>query len=565
MSEKSWVFDHLLGTIEAIVNNNAAEILAKDKAIGDELTAPIYRGLPTCKSRSAQFALIHKSIELGETRFRERSEGLSKETLMSIVRRAPVGFLGGAELLLASLIVKYGTPDPAASQAVDYQGGHGLAIVFTEETVATACELMSIAKTMNHLCGMARWLGKGGKLTAPSGAGLVVDLPEAVRSAVDAYERRRVRDQILDDKGFFAPQKEPAKWSQYRIPNLAKFEARMIEAPLASDRWLSFERLPLMLDGGALASILHAYETPILEIYGAGVDPILHSLTALAVLIHENTPKIVLTGDNMAFAPEATPQATEHKLGFAFGLARKGFLRLPRDTLIHNFGRVRTPLAPDQATGEALARAFIDAFLMPGEAADRIDPISGGAVPFLHQSTEDHVYVDILLIHDFLRGVIDNAKGWYASQHGDRFSLDLKRWLDELAPGAVVGARVPVNLPGGGVSDIDLLARDDRGLIVIECKAYAKSRSFMIGEPRAITQRRKRLDAAMTQARRITDVFARNVTAGETEFPRDLPVRTLVCSPTVEFLLPFDGLGLEREGIPNVVTPEELLAILRGP
>ena len=392
---------------------------------------------------------------------------------------------------------------------------------------------------------------------------LRVQLPERVTRAVMAYDRRQVSERLFDAGGFFAPQPHPGKWSQYRIPALVgSNSACMIEAPIRGGLQLSFERMSTMLDGAALASLLRAYETPLLEVYGVGADPILHFLTALAVLIESTSPAIVASGDGLAFCAEASSEATEHKIGFVFGLARKGFLRFPRAALIRHMGRVRTPLAPDQSTGEGLATAVIDAFLMRSDTAKKVDAVAGREVPFLHPSTDDHLYIDVLLIGDFLNGIIESAKGWYASQHGDRFVLDLKRWLDDGAPGAVVDARRPVGLAERGESDIDILARDSAGLIVVECKAFAKSRSFFIGAPAAVAQRRSRIKAAVAQARRTAAAFAREVAAGRTEFPADLPVRALVCSPTTEFLLPLDEHGMATNEIPNVLTPEELLEIL---
>lgn len=557
------VFDPILGMLETVINGNAAAILAEEGAIGLALTNPIRRGLSEHRSRAAQFALIHRAIEQGEVLFQQSCAGLPKEVVMAIARRAPTSFLDGADLLLATLIVKHTAPDEGRSWSMKAGDEHALALLVTPEEIGTVCRLISIAKTMNHLRGMARWLGKGGKLILETDGTLRVQQPAEVTEAVKAYDRRRVHGRLFDGAGFFSPQPDPAKWTQYRIPALLDLHgARMIEAPVGSDRWISFERWPTMVDGGGLANLLRAYETPLLETYGVGADPILHFLTALAVLIHDNSPGILGSADRLAFRTEASPEATEHKIGFAFGIARKGFIRFPRGELIHNVGRVRTPLAPDQAMGEALGAAFIDAFLLSSETTGNIDAIAASQVPFLHASTGDHLYIDVLLIGEFLNGLIEKAKSWYASQHGDRFLLDLKRWLDEVAPGAIAGARRPVKLENGAQSDIDLLARDATGLVVVECKAYAKSKAFLVGAPTAIAQRRRRIAAAVAQARRTAQAFAQEVTAGKTEFAAETPVRAMVCSPSTEFLLPLDEHGMAAPEIPNVLTPEDLLEVL---
>jgi hypothetical protein len=558
-----YVFDPLLGTLEEMINGNAGFLFAQSEEIKGRLTQPIRDDLAANRSREAQFRLIHRSIEQGEALFQETCADLPKKTLMSIARRAPSVVLDGADLLLATLIVKYGAPAPGRSWSVAAGNERGLAVLFTPDQVWAVCSLMTIATTMNHLRNMARWLGKGGKLIIDDENALRVIMPPAVRHAVEAYDGRRVSGRLFDRAGFFSPQPDPKKWSQYRIPVFVGLGAQMIEAPAGTDRKLSFERFATMLDGGGLANLLRAYETPLQEVYGIGADSILHFLTALAVLIHNNSPGLAGADGKLAFLRGENPADTERRIGFAFDLSRKGFLRHPRADLIHNIGRVRSPVAPDQETGEAHARNFIDAFLKPFEAAGDIDALVAGEVPFLHLSTDDHIYVDLLLLHDFLGGIIENAKSWYASQHGDRFVLDLKRWLDEMVPGAVVGSRRPVGLgPQAGKGDIDLLVRDRTGLIVVECKAYAKSRLFFLGAPGEITRRRGRIRAAAAQAQRTAEAFSRDVSGGLTEFPAETPVRWLVCSPTTEFLLPLDELGMETPEIPRVLTPEELLIVL---
>jgi hypothetical protein len=253
----------------------------------------------------------------------------------------------------------------------------------------------------------------------------------------------------------------------------------------------------------------------------------------------------------------------EHKLGFTFGLAQKGYLRFPREHLVGAIGAARTRWAPDEAGSMWMAKQFIDTFLVEEKDSLEIDLSGNTHAPLLHSSTDDHVYIDLLLIADFLVGLVDSGKQWYASQHGDRFVLALKRWVEQSNPLAIDGARRPVALPGTSArSDIDLLVVRKRTLIVVECKAYAKSREFLRGAPGAIAARRRVISKAVRQAERIADAFSSQITRGETEFSPDTHVEWLVCTPTQEFLVPLGEYGFAAPGVPRVITPEELIIFL---
>ncbi len=563
-TSKRAIFDPLLGFIEDFVNGNAQEVLARSSSLRQRIAAPIHAGLADAKTREQQFDLIQQAIEAAERLFAETTADVSKETLMAIARRAPAVFLDGADLLLASLIVKHAAPDPDRTATIHVGNTHNQVVALEGSELWATFDGIAIAITMNHLRDTARWLGKGGKLVAPSPVELTVDLPSEVKEAVAAYERRRPGGRLFDAGGFFSPQPDPVKWSNYRIPVFMRVGGQMIEAPIGSERWLSFDRFASQMDGGGLARLLRHYDEALVEQWGVGADPILHVLTALAVQIFHSSPQLDLSRERPGFTPSGTPEDTEHRIGFAFGLARKGFLRLPRATLPYSFGQVRSPLAPDQDEGERLTTAFLDAFLVGPERARAMDVIAAKATPFFHLSADEMVYIDLLLVGDFLAGVIEGAKEWYASQHGDRFVVNLKSWLDEAAPGCVAGARIPVALLDTTArSDIDLLVRRGDTLITVECKAYAKSRAFMVGHPRAITDRRGKIREAARQAQRTCEAYRRQVAAGQTEFSPGTPVEWLVCSPTVEFLKPLGENGLFSEATPRIVTPEELLEILR--
>lgn len=561
LSERS-IFDPIVGFMEDFVYGNSAEVKKRSGVLRQKIAASIHAGLEANTTRKRQFDLVQQAINEAEALFANTIAGISKEVLMSIARRAPSSFLDGADLLLASLIIKHAISHPARTATVRTENAHNLLVAFTEEDLWATLDAMTIAASMNNLRDLARWIGKGGKLIAPSPHEITIERSTEVILAVESYETRR-SGRLFDAGGFFSPQSDPERWSNYRIPMFLTLTKQTVESPIGSQRWLAFERYATQIDGGGLARLLRGYEDALIEKWGVGSDPILHVLTALSVLICHSSPQLVKRTGGLGFLPSETAKITEQRIEFAFGLARKGFLRFPRASLPYELGRVITPLSHDQKEGERLANAFLDAFLIDPDRARDMDVIAAKNIPFLHLSTDGQVYIDLLLVGDFLGAVIDGGKDWYAAQHGDRFVLDLKRWLDEIAPGSVVGARIPVPLPYcAAPSDVDLLVQRGGTLITIECKAYAKSRDFMIGAPRAVTARRGKIREAARQAKRTFEAFRRQVAAGQTEFPATSQVDWLVCSPTVEFLKPLSENGMFNETMARIVTPEELLQIL---
>lgn len=477
---------------------------------------------------------------------------------MSLGRRAPPVFLDGSELLFAALIAKHLGPQRRNECSVRRNRDYALELEVTDEDLWLTFGLIALAKTMSWLRNLARWVGKGGRLEIEA-TRITVNVPERIREAVQHYERRR-QLRMLASGGFFAPNSQPVIESQVRIPTLIRSEW-MTEAPLGSGRWLRFERYPAMVDGQDFARLIKAYDDPLQDLFRASADAVLHALTALATLIEYSSPILTRHDGYFATHPAVDQDTEEREIGFAFGLGRKGFLRFPRDDLIRKMGHVRTIFVRDDRSGEDLAREFVNSISGRSLERSESDVIAGRAVPFIHPSSDDYVYVDILLLGDFIEGLLERVKDWYASQHGDRFVLDLKRWLEREVPGALRGFRRPVSLARGR-TDIDLLVSDKHRLWAIECKAYAKSRAFMVGAPQAVAQRRGKIREAVAQAKRGAAALAREISGGLTEFDPSIPVEWLVCCPSQEFLLPLGEHGMASPSVPRVLTPEELLSLV---
>jgi len=164
---------------------------------------------------------------------------------------------------------------------------------------------------------------------------------------------------------------------------------------------------------------------------------------------------------------------------------------------------------------------------------------------------------------DFLRWLVLRSKEWFSSQHGDRFTLALKRMLNEQVPGAqVLSWKDDYVAPSGERCEVDLLVEKDGVLYVIECKAYAKSRAFWLGEPRATSRRTQKVADAVRQARKAAAIVQEIADAGMYGLRRVDRVEWVACFPSQEFLKPVDKYGYLSHRIPRVCTPEELASHL---
>lgn len=549
-------YDELTGHLERFVATNGPELASRSTATLGVVTEPLLRTRHGTRSRVRQFAVLRNCVSVAIGLFERTCARMPKDVLMAVARRAPASYTGRSDLVLATLIAKYGRSDRAAGTTVRHGRSDDHHIPLTDADFFDAIALVELARMIHELTGDARAVGKGGRITFPEAGGFRVEAPAGVMSAMAAYERRRPRFDAFGSSGVFDPLRAATTSTGFVIPGFrASREHTYIEAPIGSGRRLLFNRLFCIFDGGPTASLLRSYDDAIRETWNVGAEHILHFLTAVSLLIAATTPTVGEDGENVGFEFDEDPDAFAHRLRFTFDLANKGFLRMRRATLVARLGSVETPAASTAVAGERLVAEFIDAFAIADDRRNDIDPQYPDVVPLLHPSDDGFLYVDLLLALDFLVSVIERCKEWYASQHGDRFVLNLKRWLDAEAPGAVVGARIPVRL-GKGIGDVDLLVKTPTTLFTVECKAYGKSRDFMLGAPRAVSERRRRIREAVLQADRTAEAFARTTRPS-------LPVRGLVCTPSVEFLMPLDEHGLVDGGTPRVLTPEELLRVAR--
>jgi hypothetical protein len=173
------------------------------------------------------------------------------------------------------------------------------------------------------------------------------------------------------------------------------------------------------------------------------------------------------------------------------------------------------------------------------------------------------VYVDVQATGDFLRDLVGKGKEWFATQHGDRFTLAVKRRVERERPEVeVVGWKQEVRADDGHQVECDLLLATKSTLLVVECKAFEKSAQFYRGDRKAVRFRSLKLKKALGQAREGATAVQQAVARADISIPKRARVEAVVCTPAQEFVHPVGAFGFIAPEIPRICTPEELLSAL---
>jgi hypothetical protein len=110
--------------------------------------------------------------------------------------------------------------------------------------------------------------------------------------------------------------------------------------------------------------------------------------------------------------------------------------------------------------------------------------------------------------------------------------------------------------------ECDLILATQSALFVVECKAFAKSRDFLRGDPKAVQLRSLKLQEFFRQAEAQAAAVAQAVFRRQDGLPLRTLIKPVVCTPSQEFIHPLGAFGFLMDKIPGVCTPEELVFVL---
>lgn len=463
-------------------------------------------------------------------------------------------------------IVKYSnwTQDTTLGQ-VKMDNQFGVVFSITEKDLFNCCDIATLSRILDEMNGIKRWLGKGANILHKGFGKVDIQIPPEVKLAVEHYERRRPHNSILADEALFLDKSTQIPIIESFVKNpliILKQASPSLSSAIINKTGETF-RLKYTLipiNPKTFIDLIRPYEEAIEDIFKINLDAIMHLLISFSTLL---LTSILLPDDSNKFAFDQSPtdEIFKHKFQFMVKFYQKGFLRFPEDHLRESLSSIPIPPYSDSLiNAQKLVTTFFSSFLLKEQGREKIDVASLQPIPLIYTSPSNNCYLDFLWVDDFLRYLIKRAREWFPSQHGDRFTLALKRLIKQQSTKAVViSQNREYKSSSGKRTEIDLLIKVGSILYVVECKAYAKSRQFWLGTPKAINDRLSRIKKAVNQAKKAANVLTDILKSGNLAISEVSKVEWVVCTPTQEFLKPLDIFGLLAENIPRVCTPEELI------
>lgn len=482
------------------------------------------------------------------------------------IRKTSGKFMGSNAETYAWLgLLKYAatTEDQSALPLNETGTNFSIGLLFQRDDLLNTSRLLYLASLLDAIGNTYRWVGKGCELEPTEEFPIRRRAAEEVDAAVEFYERRRPSDALFRDQGLLY--NSQSRDQGIHFVGLARINSRRFTVSKWRESWPAV-RMIVPLPANTAIQILGGYSEAIQDLYGVRLDALFHFLTGLAANIFNSVPSFDFTetGDIALLPREGEEeQGFKSRVQFLLTFVDKGYFRFPRATWLENMARVRSPWAQSDAESRELTEEFFQGFCLDDNRRTMIDISTLRPVPFCFKTAKDWVYVDVQSTGDFLAHLLESAKDWFGTQHGDRFTLAVKRLIQTNLPEVeIVGWKREVSSEGQRVNEVDILLATDSALWVVECKAIAKSPEFFRGDRDAVRWRTLKLKSAFEQVRRQSVAVQDAISSGEDWIPIRKRIEIVVCTPAQEFIYPMNAFGFIAENIPRICTPEELLRAL---
>lgn len=536
------------------------------KGIWDHVMAPLTDVLgKTVRGNKAQ-KVLRECFVRGEEQFLNISSRHSLEFWLPAVRdlRGRIHPIDNYEIYLTLGLVKYSNPIGDVCSMGKIDSSFDVKLDYTNEDLLDAQRIAYLAFLLAGIGNVYRRIGKGSILKPTTDLPLRDEAPEPVNAAIKSYDVRRPSTELFRDMGIM--HNVPSEISELYFMAVAPARPHVqFVVPEWNQSWPCV-RLPAPFNAGPIIRVLEDYRDAVEDIYGNPLASLLHFLTGLSALTSASIPILEELDDDKIRLKAKTGDdegAWRNSVDFLTGFSRKGYFRFPEEHWIKTFAKVRSPWADTEDESIKRIKQCLSGFGLTSASREGINLSALRPVPFCFKAASDLVYVDVQAIPDFLRGLIEASKEWFATQGGDRFTLALKRRVEIERPEVeIVGWKQDVPVEGGHPIECDLLLATGSTLFVIECKAFAKSLEFYRGDLDAVNFRTLKLKDAMKQAQKQALAVNEVIRNGGASIPKRGRVEAIVCMPTQEFICPIDAFGFVVENIPRICTPEELFRAL---
>ncbi|MFT3907951.1 MAG: NERD domain-containing protein [Ferruginibacter sp.] len=560
-------FDKVTHTIEEFVNANSEEFHQIKLSVKDEVYSPFKEHTNTWLSISASESLISTCRDIAIEKIELLVKNYATEMWYIIIRRFPNNAFPNPTwhyyCTLAAL--KWSTDQNIFSTGyynIEKPGTQEASFAITNELLFDALRLASYCDCLANLTNKQRWIGKGLKLFVDAGLNLILSNDQAVIESVRAYEARRPKNMMFEETGnpylSFKVTKAEILFLTDTIDRLPIYIPK-------SNLTLFFNRFPNLVNVESMLEYLGPYREAIFDLYHIKIEAIIQTYYALSQLIISTIPfdQIDFLNGKIILNSDPSKPEDNHRLHFFFGICHKAYLRFQLNYLKSQLSIVhKHPLIATEKTTKELIEDFFNTFLLDESKKNSIDLLQLNNPPIIFLNQDGMCYWDLQYFYDFFRGLIEKSKNWFASQHGDRFTLTIKSYLQKELQELNVIFFNKVMYFRNEKFEIDLLIHYKSKIFLIEAKAYAKNRDFWNGYRHAITDRSAKINEAVKQVSRANELLHNCIKNGAiTNLPEHNSIEWVLCFPEQEFLHPLDKFGTIN-GIPRVCTLEELVRII---
>jgi len=555
MDQRYFVFDELTGAIDDAAAQTFDSIMTAESAL-----AMAFHCSSAQPSQRVAIAFVDEVLALLEKRLQSFAEQSDFDLLFVILRRVPLRVFSLNWLPIVALsLVKYGGRQGGTKLVAQDETTSALQALGPEvfRAIPIALHIAAVARLIDWLQGMRRWIGKGARLRPTKDDPWQIVVPVDVQVAVDAYEARRV-GRLFDDRGIYATGLMSEAVTTDNILALSRAPQSLYVYVPERDASRLMNWIALPVDTQRLWAVIEPYREPIETQHRVQLEDVFHVLTAISRLtLSSMRPIKHLAGTGLIYASGNDATSDQRRFEFTSHLLQGAYLRRDEATWIAEISKTATRWAASGEPSRASAERFLSAFLV----ADRnsIDVPTLRPRPLMVSSRSGGVYFDFASVPDWLVQLIETAQEWYPSVHGDRFHLALFARLKAEGRALNVQRSWPFVDDRGHTRQGDILIQSSKAVICVEAKAFRKTRAYFRGDPGAVRSRTARLRLALDQA----EEGARAVSRGSASIDLgERAVFAVVCLPTQEYLRPPDRFGFLAPGVPRVCTPEELLRAL---
>lgn len=547
-------FDHILFELQNFYNSSQETIKKEEIDIYEEIYKPLLETNHNKSSKKHISKTIIEAIDIAEGKAEQICRKYDLNFFMSISRRYPQSIFQDSNWKLTNqkIILKYASLDTRGTfKKLENYNKYGLLLFYTFDDLIEVHKVCYLSHLISKLYAYNRWVTKGGSLCKKNN-NIISYADDGFEKAVKSYDERSLKEYIAVYSA--TPISTKSDDNNYWYYRLMTFGG---EYPIYCPKlnMTLYQRNHFLKTSGLkyLETTLRTYECALNDLYSVGVDCIMQFLYGLTLNIVNTSPKFLVHDGNFIYPFDKEDTENYHKLSFYFALCNTGYLRFPKDRIIEAISNA-SYRGVSKKDAAKLAESFINGFTLNKDDISAIDIGDISKLPFIYKSG-DAYYIDLLFLDSFICQVIQNCKNWYSTQHGDHFTLKVKKHIQSEVDDIIF-------LPQGSEivkkSFVDLIMIKRGKAFCVECKAYEKSVKYLKGDIESFNNRNSKIKKAVEQAIRNCNK------ARKTGLNQDCDsIDWIVCTTSQEFLNPIDKYGMLTETIPKVCTLEELTSFLK--